>query len=66
MISRKLDETRRDTVGRLWRTVTVTLQTPRNPWGGVYLFGVTGYPAGDSGVGQPLGYGRIHIYDNDS
>ena len=46
-------------------TVTVTLRTPRNPWGGVYLFGVVGFPAGDGGVGQPLGYGRIHIYDND-
>jgi Protein of unknown function (DUF2808) len=46
-------------------TVTVTLQTRRNPWGGVYLFGVTGYPAGAEGVGQYLGLGRIQIYDND-
>lgn len=45
-------------------TITVTLQTPRNPWGGVYLFGVTGYPAGAEGVGQYLGLGRIQIYDN--
>ncbi len=46
-------------------TATVTLETARNPWGGVYLFGVTGYPAGDNGVGQILGHGRIQIYDND-
>lgn len=45
-------------------TVTVTLQTPHNPRGGVYLFGVTGYPAGANGVGQFLDYGRIQIYDN--
>ncbi|PSN14647.1 hypothetical protein C7293_10825 [filamentous cyanobacterium CCT1] len=46
-------------------TVTVSLKTSRNPWGGVYLFGVTGYPAGAEGVGQYLGLGRIQIYDND-
>ncbi|PSR15843.1 hypothetical protein C8255_21005, partial [filamentous cyanobacterium CCP3] len=46
-------------------TVTVSLYTPRNPWGGVYLFGVTGYPTGAEGVGQYLGVGRIQIYDND-
>ncbi|MBE9140480.1 DUF2808 domain-containing protein [Nodosilinea sp. LEGE 07088] len=45
-------------------TATVTLQTAYNPWGGVYIFGVTGYPAGDGGVGQILGHGRIQIYDN--
>lgn len=44
-------------------TVTVTLETVQNPRGGVYLFDVTGYPAGDNGVGQLLGIGRIHIYD---
>jgi len=44
-------------------TVTVTLKTVRNPRGGVYLFDVTGYPAGADGVGQFLGVGRIHIYD---
>ncbi|WP_017296884.1 DUF2808 domain-containing protein [Nodosilinea nodulosa] len=46
-------------------TVTVTLPTARNPWGGVYLFGVTAYPSGGNGVGQFLGYGRINIYDSD-
>lgn len=47
-------------------TVTVTLSTNVNPWGGVYLFGVTGYPAGENSMGQFLGYGRLHIYDNDN
>lgn len=47
-------------------TATVILQTSHNPWGGVYIFGVTGYPAGENGLGQVLGYGRIHIYDNDN
>lgn len=46
-------------------TVTVTLRNSRNPWGGVYLFGVTGYPAG-ANAGQYLGLGRIQIYDNDT
>jgi hypothetical protein len=44
-------------------TVTVTLNTVHNPWGGVYQFEVTGYPAGENGVGQYLGIGRIQIYD---
>ena len=44
-------------------TVTVTLRTVQNPRGGVYQFEVTGYPAGDNGVGQYLGIGRIQIYD---
>ncbi|MGB3203258.1 MAG: DUF2808 domain-containing protein, partial [Nodosilinea sp.] len=45
-------------------TATVTLATARNPWGGVYVFRVVGYPAGDNGVGQTLGYGRIQTYNN--
>lgn len=44
-------------------TVTVTLRTVHNPLGGVYQFDVTGYPAGDNGIGQFLGVGRIQIYD---
>ncbi|NEQ42611.1 MAG: DUF2808 domain-containing protein [Leptolyngbya sp. SIOISBB] len=47
-------------------TVTVSLETDYNPRGGVYLFGVTAYPAGDNSVGQFLGYGRIHIFDADN
>lgn len=46
-------------------TVTVALAAQRNPiWGGVYLFGVTAYPAGENGLGQFLGYGRINFYGN--
>lgn len=46
-------------------TVTVALAAQANPnWGGVYLFGVTAYPAGDNGLGQFLGYGRICFYNN--
>lgn len=44
-------------------TVTIILETEQNPFGGVYLYGVTGYPAGENSVGQFLGYGRINIFD---
>jgi len=44
-------------------TITITLETEQNPFGGVYLYGVTGYPAGENSVGQFLGYGRINIFD---
>ncbi|PSN20468.1 hypothetical protein C7271_02015 [filamentous cyanobacterium CCP5] len=44
-------------------TVTVTLNASPNPAAGVYLFQVTAYPAGDGGVGQSIGLGRLHIYD---
>jgi hypothetical protein len=44
-------------------TVTVALKAKHNPWrGGVYLFGVTAYPAGENGIGQFLGYGRIQFH----
>lgn len=48
------------------QTVTVALQTDRNPrTGGVYQFGVTAYPQGnDNNNGIQLGYGRVNIYDN--
>jgi hypothetical protein len=46
-------------------TVTVALAVRRNPSrGGIYLFGVTAYPAGENGLGQFLGYGRISFDDN--
>jgi hypothetical protein len=46
-------------------TVTVALAAQKNPgWQGVYLFGVTVYPAGENGLGQFLGYGRINFYGN--
>jgi hypothetical protein len=43
-------------------TVTVELRSQGNPTLGVYLFGVTAYPAGENGVGQFLGYGRLQFY----
>lgn len=44
--------------------VTIGLEPNRNPrLGGVYLFGVTAYPAGDSAYGQFLGYGRLQFYE---
>ena len=46
-------------------TVTIALKPKRNPdWGGIYLFGVTAYPAGENSSGQFLGYGRLTFYDN--
>ncbi|MBD2099922.1 DUF2808 domain-containing protein [Leptolyngbya sp. FACHB-261] len=46
-------------------TVTITLRPDRNPdFGGVYLFGVTAFPAGENSYGQFLGYGRLNFYDN--
>lgn len=46
-------------------TVTVALQAQANPSdGGVYLFGVTAVPAGEMGLGQFLGYGRLHFYSS--
>ncbi|MDZ8054761.1 MAG: DUF2808 domain-containing protein [Aulosira sp. ZfuVER01] len=44
-------------------TVTVEIVSKGNPrFGGVYLFGVTAYPAGENSIGQFLGYGRLHFY----
>ncbi|MDY6939871.1 MAG: DUF2808 domain-containing protein [Cyanobacteriota bacterium] len=43
-------------------TVTVSLEAKRNPnSGGIYLFGVTAYPAGEENVGQFLGFGRLRF-----
>jgi hypothetical protein len=48
-------------------TVTVALAAQQNPsLGGVYEFGVTAYPAGENGLGQFLGYGRINFYGNSN
>lgn len=45
-------------------TVTISIRPNRNPYsGGVYLFGVTAFPAGATPYGQFLGYGRIDIDD---
>jgi Protein of unknown function (DUF2808) len=44
------------------QTVTIAIPVQRNPTSGVYLFGVTAYPAGEKALGQFLGYGRLHFY----
>ncbi|QQE65447.1 hypothetical protein GFS31_21350 [Leptolyngbya sp. BL0902] len=47
-------------------TVTLALHPVRNPrWAGVYLFGVTAFPAGD--VVQPrfMGFARLSFYEQD-
>lgn len=46
------------------KTVTIGLRPVRNPKnGGIYLFGVTAFPAGEKPYGHFLGYGRLHFYD---
>ena len=46
-------------------TVTIGLRPYHNPdTGGVYLFGVTAFPAGEKSYGQFLGFGRLHFYEN--
>ncbi|MGB3613056.1 MAG: DUF2808 domain-containing protein [Elainellaceae cyanobacterium] len=47
-------------------TITVELEAEHNPaQGGIYEYGVTAYPAGPNGIGMFLGYGRLHLFDND-
>ena len=47
------------------KTVTLALVPDRNPlYGGVYLFGVTAFPAGEKTHGQFLGFGRLHFYES--
>jgi Protein of unknown function (DUF2808) len=47
------------------KTVTIALVPERNPlYGGVYLFGVTAFPAGEKTHGQFLGFGRLHFYES--
>lgn len=49
------------------QTVVVGLQSHRNPRNsGVYLFGVTAFPAGEQAYGQFLGYGRLSFYNGSS
>ncbi len=49
------------------KTVTIGLRPQRNPLSdGVYLFGVTAYPAGEKAYGQFLGYGRLDFDKPDS
>lgn len=45
--------------------LTIGLKPRRNPdYGGVYLFGVTAYPAGEKPQGMYLGPGRLQFYRN--
>lgn len=47
------------------KTVTVGLRPYHNPdIAGVYLFGVTAFPAGEKSHGQFLGFGRLHFYEH--
>ncbi len=43
--------------------ITISLSPHRNPLDGVYLFGVTAFPAGAKPHGQFLGFGRLQFYD---
>lgn len=44
------------------KTVTLLLRPVHNPLrGGVYLFGVTAFPAGEKSKGQFLGFGRLEF-----
>ncbi|MGK7919627.1 MAG: DUF2808 domain-containing protein [Trichodesmium sp.] len=46
------------------KTFTIGLRPVRTPrYGGIYLFGVTAFPAGEKPHGHFLGYGRLHFYD---
>lgn len=45
------------------KTVTIALRAVRNPFSsGVYLFGVTAFPAGEKAYGLYLGVGRLQFY----
>lgn len=49
------------------KTITIGLYPIQNPSaGGVYLYGVTAFPAGIPANGSFLGYGRITIYSDDN
>ncbi len=47
-------------------SVTIGLKPRQNPrWAGVYLFGITAFPAGEKPRGLYLGVGRLHFFDRD-
>ncbi len=49
------------------RNITIAMKPVQNPTvSGVYLFGVTAYPAGEKSYGQFLGYGRLQFYSHFS
>ena len=47
-------------------TFTIRLRPQRTPRrGGVYLYGVTAFPAGEKGQPQFAGFGRLNFFDSD-
>ncbi|BAZ32057.1 hypothetical protein NIES4074_45590 [Cylindrospermum sp. NIES-4074] len=45
--------------------ITIALKPWQNPrYEGVYLFGLTAFPAGEKSHGQFLGFGRLHFYSH--
>ncbi|MGB3558702.1 MAG: DUF2808 domain-containing protein [Geitlerinemataceae cyanobacterium] len=47
------------------KILTIGLKAARNPLGGgIYLFGVTVFPAGEEVQEQYLGFGRLRFYDD--
>ena len=47
-------------------TFTIRLRPQRTPRrGGVYLYGVTAFPAGEQGRPQFAGFGRLNFFDTD-
>lgn len=49
------------------KTVTIGLRPANNlSDGGIYLFGVSAFPAGERANGQFLGYGRLQFYQDGS
>jgi hypothetical protein len=47
------------------KTITIGLKPAENPFNsGVYLFGVTAFPAGEKSHGQFIGFGRLHFYSD--
>ncbi|NJM56461.1 MAG: DUF2808 domain-containing protein [Synechococcales cyanobacterium RU_4_20] len=46
------------------KTLTLGLVPVRTPDAGIYLWGITAFPAGEKVASQFLGYGRLHFYDD--
>ncbi|WP_448562788.1 DUF2808 domain-containing protein [Trichothermofontia sp.] len=43
---------------------TLALQPVQNPMSGIYLLGVTAFPAGDRAMPHFMGFGRLHFYSD--
>ncbi len=46
------------------QTVTLGIRPVQTPSAGIYLWGVTVFPAGEKVAPQFIGYGRLHFYRN--